>query len=348
MQPLNVLSFGAGAIGTYIGGSLALAGNRVVFLERPGLADVLRQNGLRLRLLDGEKSIAAPLVVDSIDAALSNGPFDVAICAVKSFDTAGLLESLAPYRQDLPVFLSLQNGVENEPLIAGTLGEQRVIAGTVTTAIGRRGPGDIALERLRGVGVAAGHSLSDRIVAAFDAAGLNGRLYPNARAMKWSKLLTNLIANASSAILDLTPDAIFAHPGLFRLEVFQLREALAVMRALNIPVVDLPGTPVRLLALGANFLPLRLLQPLLRKAAGSGRGGKMPSFHIDLYSGRGQSEVGYLNGAVVRFGSQVGVPTPVNAILTDTLQALAAGEISIDTYAHRPEQFLARVRQVTG
>ena len=59
----------------------------------------------------------------------------------------------------------------------------------------------------------------------------------------------------------------------------------------------------------------------------------MPSFHIDLYSGRGQSEVGYLNGAVVRYGEQTGVPTPVNRLLTDTLLALTHGEIPLDTYA---------------
>ena len=47
---MNILSFGAGAIGTYIGGSLAHSGQRVVFLERPEVAAELRQRGLRLNL----------------------------------------------------------------------------------------------------------------------------------------------------------------------------------------------------------------------------------------------------------------------------------------------------------
>ena len=55
-----------------------------------------------------------------------------------------------------------------------------------------------------------------------------------------------------------------------------------------------------------------VLQPLLKKVVGSGRGAKMPSFHIDLMSKRGLSEVDYLNGAVVRFGMKAGIDTPVN------------------------------------
>ena len=52
---LNVLTFGAGAIGTYIGGSLALAGHQVVFLERPAKVDELRARGLRLDLTLDER-----------------------------------------------------------------------------------------------------------------------------------------------------------------------------------------------------------------------------------------------------------------------------------------------------
>ena len=47
---LKILVFGAGAIGTYIGGSLALAGQQVFFVEQPKVAEELRQRGLRLDL----------------------------------------------------------------------------------------------------------------------------------------------------------------------------------------------------------------------------------------------------------------------------------------------------------
>jgi len=134
---------------------------------------------------------------------------------------------------------------------------------------------------------------------------------------------------------------IFSDPRLYRLEIAQLREALAVMKAQKIGVVDLPGTPVRALAFAVRMLPLMVSRPLLGKAVGGGRGAKMPSFHIDLHSGRGKSEVDYLNGAVVRAGEKMGVPTPVNKILTDTLLQLTNGEFSINTFDHKPDKLLS-------
>jgi len=101
---------------------------------------------------------------------------------------------------------------------------------------------------------------------------------------------------------------------------------------------------VRLLAFAVRFLPAFLSRPLLQKAVGKGRGGKMPSFHIDLHSGRGQSEVDYLNGAVVRFGERVGVATPVNRLLNETLLSLTRGEVPLETYTLKPEKLLELLR----
>lgn len=344
-QPLRILCFGAGAIGTYICGSLALDGRQVVFLEKPDIAQDLRQRGLRLELLDRTSTVAAPQVASSLAEALALGPFDAAVFALKSFDTRPALELLKPHLAQIPPVLCLQNGVENEPLLAEVLGIERVIAGTVTSAIARHAAGDITLERRRGVGIADGHPLSARLVEAMSRAGLQARLYPRSADMKWSKMLTNLLANATSAILDMTPAQIFAHAGLFRLEMLQLREALRVMKALGIQPVDLPATPVRLLAFSVQALPVVISRPLLKRAVGRGRGEKMPSFHIDLHSGRKQSEADYLNGAVVRIGETCGVPTPVNRMLNKILLGLTSGEIPLSFYARQPEKLLAQQHQ---
>jgi 2-dehydropantoate 2-reductase len=68
----------------------------------------------------------------------------------------------------------------------------------------------------------------------------------------------------------------------------------------------------------------------------------MPSFHIDLHSGRGKSEVDYLNGAVARYGRKFHVATPVNKTLTEIL-GLTQGEIAKATYAHQPEKLMAEI-----
>jgi 2-dehydropantoate 2-reductase len=351
MADLKILSFGAGAIGTYIGGSLAMAGAQLVFLEQPSTAAEIRNRGMRLDLsLDKRRKLhessmlpgSAFVMVGSLDEALRYGPFDVALFALKSFDTALAIEEMRPVAGRLPPIWCLSNGIDNEPALVELLGPDRVIPGTVTSAIGRRAAGDIVLERLRGVGIASGYPLSRPLDEAANRAFLNPRTYDNPPGMKWSKLLTNLIANPTSAILDMTVAEVFANRQLYALEVAMLRECLAVMKAQNIPVVDLPGTPVRALAY-CTRLPLWLSKPFLSRAASSGRGGKMPSFHIDLHSGRGKSEVPFLHGAVVRAGEKVGVPTPVNTALTETLMALTRGDLPLERFAHKPAALLAVV-----
>jgi 2-dehydropantoate 2-reductase len=348
---LNVLSFGAGAIGTYVGGSLALDGHQLVFVEQPTVVEELRERGLRLDLtLDGRRKTneasriepAAFRIVSSLEDALRYGPFDVALFALKSFDTQAALEGMKPFADRMPPILCLSNGVSNEPTIAEALGGDKVIYGTVTSAIGRRGAGDIVLEKLRGIGVAKGHPLSEKLNHALDKAYLNSQLFENAASMKWSKMLTNLLANPTSAILDITAAEVFANKALYKVEIEMLRECLAVMKAQGIEVVDLPGTPVRALAY-ATTLPLWLSKPFLSRAAGAGRGAKMPSFHIDLHGGRGKSEVEYLHGAVVRAGQKCNVPTPVNKVLTETLMALTNKEIPLEEFAHKPEKLLEKL-----
>jgi 2-dehydropantoate 2-reductase len=356
MANMKILSFGAGAIGTYIGGSLALAGQQLVFLERPEVAEELRQRGLRLDLtLDKrrktkEATVLSPssfVAASSLEEALRYGPFDAAIYALKSFDTAAAVEGMKPFKDKLPPILCFSNGVDNEPMLASLLGTDKVIAGTVTHSVGRRGAGDIVLERLRGIGIASSNPLSAKLILAANSAYLNAQAYSNAAAMKWSKMMSNLTANPLSAILDITAVEVFADPRLFRLEMAMVHECTAVMKAQGIPVVDLPDAPVRELVL-VTRLPLWLSRLLLAGAAGSARGAKMPSFHIDLYSGRGKTEAEFLHGAVVRAGEKYGVPTPVNKILTEIVMALFRKEIPLDEYAHKPEKLLAKVKEAEG
>jgi 2-dehydropantoate 2-reductase len=153
-------------------------------------------------------------------------------------------------------------------------------------------------------------------------------------------MLTNMLGNTTSAILGMTPGEIFADPRLYQIEIQQLREALAVMDAQGIQVTNLPKVPTRWLAFAVRNLPLPFTRPILQQLVNSGRGAKMPSFYIDLHSGRGSSEVEYLNGAVVRFGEKWNVPTPIARTLTETLMALVRGELPVDTFERKPEKLL--------
>ena len=76
--PLRVLSFGAGAIGTYIGGSLALQGHPVVFLEKPEIVARLRKlaphSQVVLHSLGPDYNYVAALESGELDAVIGNWP----------------------------------------------------------------------------------------------------------------------------------------------------------------------------------------------------------------------------------------------------------------------------------
>jgi 2-dehydropantoate 2-reductase len=336
------LVFGAGAIGTYVGGSLALNGAGVVFVERRDAVQELNKNGLHLDML-GQHHQVQPQVVGSIEDALKTGTFTAGIVAVKAFDTAEFSQQLRPFRDALPPIISLQNGVENESILGKVLGTDKIIGGSVTTAVGRKGIGNIVLERLRGIGLSGPETITNTLVQVFDRAGLRCQYFPGLASMKWSKMLTNLQANASAAILDLMPEEIFSNPVSYHLEVRQLREALQVMKANHTGVVNLPGAPVQLIAYGINLLPESLSRFLAQKVLGKGRGNKLPSFMMDVRGGKTMTEVDFLNGAVVRAGRKAGIDTPVNRAFTEILTGITSGAIPRQEFVRNPGALAAAI-----
>lgn len=275
---------------------------------------------------------------------LQKRKFDLVILALKTYHLDEILPDLIQHKAFLPPLLCLQNGVNSEIKLLNALGENTVILGTVTSAVDRLEKGKVLLQKVRGMGIAGDHPQVKAYQDAFNETGLNCQYYRQGDAMKWSKLIINLLGNASSAILNLPPSAIFAHPGLYQMELDQLREGLKVMRMLQTPVVNLPGVPVRLLSAVVRFLPATLSQSILSGMIGKGRGEKMPSFHIDLFSGKGKSEVEDLNGAIVRSGERLGIDTPVNTFLTSQLLGLISGKIPLEKYQNRPDQLLADLK----
>ena len=340
---LKVLIIGSGATGTYVGGQLALDGQHVVFLERPHRVSRFKEEGIHINISGQVYSGSPPRVVGSLKEGVENGPYDVGIFALKAYHTRDMAEQLAKIEGPIPPLLCLQNGIGNEDILAQQLGAEAVIPGTITTSVSKTAPGHITVRKKRGLGVAGGLPLSDRLVGAFRAAGIQASAYEDSRSMKWTKLVTNLMANASCAILDMAPGEIYADRDLYRLEIKQLREALAVMRAQGLAPVSLPGIPTKLLIWIIRSWPPALSQPLLARVIQGGRGGKMPSFHVDLYGGKTRSEVDFLNGAVVQAGAQYGVDTPVNDLLKRRLLALVRGEIPLDSYARQPRKLLGEL-----
>jgi 2-dehydropantoate 2-reductase len=161
--------------------------------------------------------------------------------------------------------------------------------------------------------------------------------------MKWSKLLLNILGNALPTILDWPPIRVYAHRSMFDLERAVMRETMAVMRRLGLRAEPLPGYAVPLFTWAMERLPGSVLHPLFRQLFVSGRGGKMPSLHLDLLKGKPKSEVDFLNGAVVEHARRLGLQVPSNQALHRVLKAIVSGEMAWTEFRAQPKKLLAQV-----
>lgn len=350
----HVLVYGAGAVGSLVAAALAephpLGGPApavTVLGRRPHVASI-RTWGLVVESAAGRTVSKAVDSITSLDDLAA--PPDLVILTVKAYQVPEALALLAGVlaRPDVAVVV-VENGVGSEETVAGVIGGDRTVSGAVTISVEMERPGTVRRHTSGGgvalapVGTAAP---AERVAALFRASALPVRVYPDAAQMKWSKLLLNILANATSAILDLPPATIAQDSRLFALERDAFREAVRVMRALGPRPAALPGYPVPLLVRVMSAPPWAG-QAVLRRALGRGRGDKMPSLWHDLERGRRQNEVTVLNGAVAREGERLGVAVPVNRTLTDVLLALAEGRADRETYRHKPEALLDACRRPT-
>jgi 2-dehydropantoate 2-reductase len=272
---------------------------------------------------------------------------DLILVTVKSFDTEAAVQGLTGRLLPKTCLLSLQNGVGNEEDLAAWFPEQTVVAGSITLPVRVPQTGTIIVAKEKGgIGLApfTHQTKLDDIAAALGNAGFTIARYEDYRSLKWSKLMMNIIGNATSAILDMPPRKSMANPAIFDLELAALRETLAVMQAQQITVAALPDYPLPWLARLLRWLPNPVLRPLLKPLMVGGRGDKLPSLQLDLRQGRNESEVTVLNSVVAANGERLNVAVPVNRGLSNILEGIVCGEIDWDVYRGRPDVLVQRVR----
>ena len=331
---------GDGAVGSFVAALIAGSGERVVLAGRPGTGTrgpaqivVRAPDGsvrrVRVERADGTAGLDRPAYV---------------VLAVKMPDLAAALEACEAWPH-VPA-ITLQNGIGAEALVAAARPDAPLLAGSLTAPIHREADRTLAWTKRRGIAFSPVRGDTTTVLPAVREALVAGGLPVAAvrdwRAMKWSKLLTNLVANAVPALLDRDAAAVYADRRLFAVERAQVREALGVMRALGLSPIRLPGADVRLLALGFR-MPAVLAHPIIRRVVGGARGGKAPSLLLHLRGGGGPSESPWLNGGVARAGAAAGVPTPVNAALAALVESAAADPSAWDRTRGRPAALLAAI-----
>ncbi len=300
---LRVLVHGAGAVGGYFGALLARGGHDVTLVARGANLAALQRDGLTVRLPDGAFRVAPVRAV--AEPTLAPRPDLVLVC-VKSYDTAAAAAALRPAVGPDTIVLSLQNGIENEDVLAHALGLPPLMVALTRIGVELTAPGEVTYsgrgEILFGE-VDGRESLRARRVAeALAAAGIPYQLRRDILVAAWEKLAWNAGFNAVTALTQTTVAEALALPATRELIVGAMEEVDAVATALGVPVRR------------------RRTEAVLADSV-SGLPDFVTSMLQDLRRSR-RLEHDAINGAVVRAAARAGVAVPVNRILVALLGRL--------------------------
>lgn len=224
---------GSGAIGCFYGSKLVRAGEDARFLFRSDYAQV-KERGLSIRSCDGDYHLR----VNAYDDARKMPKVDVAIVAVKGFDTPALRALLPPILDDATNILSLQNGFGNEEKLAAWFGAERVIAGTAFICSEKIAPGVVShtsagTVRLARFDPSSSHGVSpEEIAARFGAAGVKCGVDADPKRIKWIKLIWNIpFSGLAIHFGGATTDRILAAPEKLRFARGLMEEVIAAAAA---------------------------------------------------------------------------------------------------------------------
>jgi 2-dehydropantoate 2-reductase len=315
----SIVVAGAGSVGCFVGGLLAAAGRDVTLLARPRVIADIAAHGLHLTSIEGlDRRLPAAAIRATEDPAALAGAACILV-AVKSTDTVAMADLIAAHAPQAATVISLQNGVDNVPLLRERLPAHKVLAGMVAfnaLSMGagrfhRATSGDIVLEQ----------DAADT-AGKLGVPGLAVRPSGNMPGVQWGKLLLNL-NNAINALSNLPLRDQLSQRQWRAILADQIAEALAATRAAGIAPVTQP--------LPAALLPftLRLPDGLFRVLAA-----RMlqidpqarSSMWEDLQQRR-RTEIDHLQGAIVRLAMQQGRRAPLSERISALVKsAEAAGQ----------------------
>lgn len=288
---------GAGAVGSLFGALLSRCA-RVTLVCRQAHADAVNDQGLNVC---GHRTLLCRLRATPDASALAD--VDAVVLTAKSFDTRGALELARPHlRAGTPV-LVMQNGLRNEEVARETVPECPVFRGVTYTGVRVLGPGRIewAAPGPTVVGNPFGLDADtlNRFAEALRRAELDCTVVEDIRREVWRKTIGNVAINPLGAILRLTNGQLVESPSATALMKSLVQEAEAVARAR-----------------GYDLDTLEEVVALARATAANRN-----SMLQDIEANR-PTEIDCLNGAVVQWGRQFGVPVPVNTTVTRLVKTL--------------------------
>lgn len=297
---MRILVFGAGALGSFVGGMLS-QNNDVVLIGRREHVETIEENGLTIT---GKTEIVVhPKAKESVDG---NEKPDWVLVATKSYDTEDAMRTLSPLFKDA-VFLSLQNGLGNEDIISRYV--PRVLGGTTSHGITKVGAGRIIHAGLGRtvLGNYQGAEDSVSIIAdALNESGIETEITSDIRREIWKKAIVNAGINPLTAITGQKNGLILENPNLEMTLEAICEEAVQVANAHGIDI--------------SVEESIEQTKEVARLTADN-----KSSMLQDIEGGK-RTEIDSICGTIMKLGMEKNVPTPVNSSLMAIIKGIEASQ----------------------
>jgi 2-dehydropantoate 2-reductase len=303
---VRVCVVGCGAVGSLFAANLAALDDVEVWAYDLAQAhvDAINERGLRLT---GAGDVHATGIHATSDAAALPA-CDFGIVATKAMHTEAAVAATAHAFAEGAV-ASVQNGVGNEEAIAAHVA--RVIRGTTFPAGKILEPGVVQWDVKGDTTLGpfepspAAHEEIDRLAEACTRAGMPTTAVADARGAQWRKVIFNSATNPVGALTGLTHGRICERPDLRALVSRLVDEGKAVAAAQGIEL---------------DADPEELIDHAARPEVAYDHKASM----LQDVEARRQTEVDWLNGGIVRFGREHGIPTPLNEAVVALVKGMEA------------------------
>jgi 2-dehydropantoate 2-reductase len=298
---MRIAIFGAGSVGGYFGGRLSQAGEDVVFIARGDHLNAMLKHGLRVDSINGD-FVVQP--VQATDDPSKIGKVDVVLVGVKAWQVSEAAEAMRPMIGSETVVLPLQNGLEAPAQLSEILGDQHVLGGLCGLFCYVAEPGHIVhagVDPFVKFGELDNHR-SQRVELLLDKfimAGVNTEIPPDIQVAMWMKFMTITVWSGIGATTRAPAGIWRSLPETRRMAEQALQEIMAVAKAHNISLSE--ETLQTTMAIYDGLIPQ-----------------STASLQRDVMHGR-PSELEAQIGAVVRFGQEVDVATPLFSFIYHSL-----------------------------
>ena len=301
---MKIVIIGAGAMGSLFGGLLAEYKKEVTLFDVwPEHVNALNSDGLSIERESKQRQISVKATTDSETI----GQADLAIVFVKSTQTGQAAQTAARLINSSGMVLTLQNGMGNADILAEAMGGGRVLAGTTSHGATLLGPGSIRHAGIGATTIGLWHGTdstrAQEVADLFNGAGIETTVTDDVRSLTWGKLLINVGINAITALTGIKNGRIEDFPAAQRLSEMAVEEAITVAQAQGVLVRD-----------DAVKHVLQVAQATAANRSSMGQ---------DVDNHR-QTEIGAINGAVVKYANKEGLAVPVNETLTYLVETLQA------------------------